>query len=56
MQLTIPEHAFDYLGLKEKSYAGTDLLTDESLTLEIRRNQQIGIDLKPNSGAIFKLQ
>ena len=56
MQLTIPEHAFDYLGLKEKSYAGTDLLTDESLTLEIKRNQQIGIDLKPNSGAIFKLQ
>ncbi len=54
MGLTIPAHAFDYLGLEEGSCQATDLLTGQELPLELSRDGAVGINLEARGSVILK--
>jgi hypothetical protein len=52
MNVTIPAHAFDYLGIKEKNAQATDLLTGEKLKLALKRDAAVSLEL-PSLGALI---
>jgi len=54
MGLTIPAHAFDYLGLEEGSCQATNLLTGQELPLELSRDGAVGINLEARGSVILK--
>ena len=54
MGLTIPAHAFDYLGLEEGSCQATDLLTGQELPLKLSRDGAVGINLEARGSVILK--
>jgi glycosidase len=46
MQLCVPAHAFDYIGISEGNYKAVDLLTGNSIPqLSLRRDGQVAIQL-----------
>ncbi|MGI6231943.1 MAG: alpha-amylase family glycosyl hydrolase [Prevotella sp.] len=53
--VVIPGHAFDFLGLPEKSVQAVDLLSGEELTFTLQRDGTVNFDLRPYSGRIFKM-
>ena len=55
MNLTIPAHAFDYMDIKEQTCHAVDLLTDENLTLTLKRDGIVTVALKPRGAVVFKL-
>ena len=52
MNVTIPGHAFDYLGIKEKNAQATNLLTGEKLKLALKRDAAVSLEL-PSLGALI---
>ena len=54
MGLTIPAHAFEYLGLTEGSYEVTDLLTGKNFQLELSHDGAVGVDLTACGSVVFK--
>ena len=54
MNITIPDHAFDYLNLLEKAYKAVDLLTDNQTSLVLIRDQQVSIALPPRGAVVYK--
>ena len=56
MHLTLPAHAFDYLGLEARRCKAEDLLTGNTLDLTLKRDAQVMIPLKSCSGVILKLK
>ena len=55
MGVTIPDHAFDFMGMKERKAKATDLLTGEEMALELKRDAAINVALKPNGAVVLKL-
>ena len=55
MGLTIPAHAFEYLGLAEGSYQATDLLTGKETQIELSSDGAVGIDLEARGSVILKI-
>ena len=55
MGLTIPAHAFEYLGLSEGSYQATDLLTGKETQIELSCDGAVGIDLEARGSVILKI-
>jgi len=55
MGLTIPAHAFEYLGLTEGSYKATDLLTGKETQIELSCDGAVGIDLEARGSVILKI-
>ena len=55
MGLTIPAHAFEYLGLAEGSYQATDLLTGKETQIELSCDGAVGIDLEARGSVILKI-
>ena len=55
MPVTIPSHAFDYLGIEENAYTATDLLTGNGQTLTLQRDAQVHVRLQPRGGVVLKL-
>ena len=55
MQLTLPDHAFNYLDIKEKAYKCTDLLTGNSASLVLMRDQQVAVSLPARGAVVYKL-
>ncbi len=55
MEVTIPAHAFDFMGMKERKAKATDLLTGEEMALELKRDAAINVALKPNGAVVLKL-
>ena len=55
MGLTIPAHAFEYLGLTEGSYQATDLLTGKEMQMELSCDGAVGIDLEARGSVILKI-
>lgn len=53
--ITLPAHAFDYLGIKENTYAATDLLSDTKTKLTLKRDSAVSVSLMPRSGVVFKV-
>ena len=54
MNITIPDHAFDYLELLEKAYKAVDLLTGTQVSLVLIRDQQVSIALPPRGAVVYK--
>ena len=54
MNITIPDHAFDYLDLLEKAYKAVDLLTGNQTSLVLMRDQQVSIALPPRGAVVYK--
>ena len=53
-EVVIPEHAFTTLGLQEGVFQARDLLTGEHLSLDLKKDGAIDVELKPYSGRIIK--
>ena len=54
MNITIPDHAFDYLDLLEKAYKAVDLLSGTQVSLVLIRDQQVSIALPPRGAVVYK--
>ncbi len=52
--VTIPCHAFDFLGLPELEVEATDLLTGEHTTLNLKKDGTVEMDVAAYSGNILK--
>ena len=55
LNLTIPAHAFDYLGIEEKAFAATELLTGQKRMLEMKRDAQVTLAIEPRGGMVLKM-
>ena len=53
-EVSIPEHAFSTLSLREGRFTSTDLLTGEHMALELQKNGVVDMEVKPYSGKIIK--
>ena len=56
MHITIPDHAFDYLGMQEKTYQATDLLTGQQMSLALAKSQQVSVSLAARGAVIYRLK
>ena len=54
LNVNIPGHAFDYLGMSEREVAATDLLTGESCIFSLKRDGTLPADIRPYGGRIYK--
>lgn len=54
LQITIPEHAFNFLGIPEMQVEATDLLTGEQQTVDLKKNGSFPADVRPYSARIYK--
>lgn len=54
LNVNIPGHAFDYLGMSEREVAATDLLTGESCLFSLKRDGTLPADIRPYGGRIYK--
>ena len=55
MSLVVPAHAFDYLGIREKTYAATDLLTNAPVALTLQRDAALALALPARGGVVLKV-
>ena len=53
--ITLPAHAFDYMGIKENTYTATDLLSDTKTKLTLKRDAAVSVSLMPRSGVVYKI-
>ena len=53
---TIPAHAFDYLGIKEKNAVATDLLSGAKLKIQLQRDGSIPLAVEPLSAIVLKFK
>ena len=56
VNVNIPAHAFDYLGLSEKNSQVTDLLTDAKFRLHFKRDEAVVVEVPQNGAAILKFR
>ena len=56
VNITIPAHAFDFLGIKEKNVQATELLTGNKLKLTLKRDDIVTVCVEPHSAAILKFK
>lgn len=54
ISVTVPAHAYDFLGLPEQEVEMTDLLSGFTKTAELKRDGQIALDVPGNYGRIYK--
>ena len=54
VSVTIPSHAFDFLGIVEGSPEATDLLTGEKVAITLKRDGETLITLPANGGVVLK--
>jgi len=56
VDVRIPAHAFEYLGLREKKYAATDLLSGSTATLELKADQTVRVEVPERGAVVLKLK
>jgi glycosidase len=56
VDINIPAHAFEYLGLKEKKVVATDLLTRDLLAMSMRKDGSIKMEIAARSGRVWKMK
>ena len=54
VDINIPSHAFDYLHLAEGRIAGTDLLTDEPVALELKADAAVRVEIAARGGRVIR--
>ena len=52
--VNIPQHAFDYMQMTEKSVKATDLLTDEPAILTLKADSAVELNVPAYGGRIYK--
>jgi len=55
IDVNIPEHAFDFLEMKEKKVIATDLLTKEKLAMSLRKNGSVKMEIQTRCGRVYKI-
>jgi len=56
VNVTIPAHAFDFLGIKEKNAVATDLLTDFQFKITLKRDGVIPVNVDALSAIVLKFK
>ena len=56
VNVTIPAHAFDFLGIKEKNAVATDLLTDSQIKITLKRDGIIPLSVDPLNAVVLKFK
>ncbi len=56
VDLRIPAHAFQFLGLPERPFVATDLLSGETLEGELKADGLVRLTLPANGGLVLKLK
>ena len=56
VDVCIPRHAFEYLGLREKRYAATDLLSGSTTSLELKADGTVPVIIPERGAVAFKLK
>ena len=56
VNVTIPAHAFDFLGIKEKNAVATDLLTGTKHSLSLQRDGVIPLSVSPLGAIVLKFK
>ena len=56
VNVCIPAHAFDYLQLRQKTYAATDLLSGSTTELTLKADAAVGVVVPARNAAIYKLK
>ena len=54
LQVVIPEHAFDYLGMPEKSFPFMELGSGKEGTFDLKKNGIVTVDVGPYGGSFYK--
>ena len=54
INVTIPVHAFDFLGIPEQEVEMTDLLSGFTKVVDLKRDGQVALDVEANYGRIYK--
>ena len=55
LQLTVPDHAFSFLEIKEKVYKADDLLGGPSRKMVLMRDHQVEVSLPSRGAAVYKM-
>ena len=56
MNLTLPDHDFDCLGIKEKVYTATELFSGASFELELQKDDVLELHMAPYDGIVCKIK
>jgi hypothetical protein len=56
IDVNVPSHAFDYLGMKEKKAIAVDLLTKEKLAVSLKKDGPVRMEIKANSARVWKVK
>ena len=56
VDVCIPRHAFEYLGLREKRYTATDLLNDSTSALELKADGTVPVVVPERGAVVLKLK
>ena len=56
VNVCIPAHAFDYLQLRQKTYASTDLLSGSTTELTLKADAAVGVVVPARNAVIYKLK
>ena len=52
----VPRHAFDYLGIAQRVATAEDLMTNETLEMELRADESVHVEIAPYTGRIYKMK
>jgi len=56
VDVLIPAHAFEFLGLREKTYAATDLLGGDSMALALKKDQTVRVEVAARGAVVLKMK
>ena len=56
MQLNIPDHAYDYLEIKERAYQAEDLLTNEQRSIVLIKGTPVDVSVAARGALVYKLK
>ncbi len=56
IDLNIPTHAFDYLGIQEKKVIAIDLLTKDKQAMSFKKDNSIRMSITANNGRVWKIK
>ena len=56
IDVNVPSHAFDYLGMKEKKAIAVDLLTKEKLAVSLKKDGPVRMEIKANGARVWKVK
>lgn len=54
--VNMPSHAFDYLGIPEKTFDAKDLLTGKKQALQLKKDGCVALQLESNSARVLKIK